>query len=121
MNDQRKQDRGQTNEYLVAYYGSTGEPLGRVRNLTTGGAMLISEERVAVPVCVQCRMVLPDIIEGCREISFVMESKYCNENKVAQWFETGYEFVDLTDHHRRIFQRLADEWMTVPPPKSPTI
>jgi hypothetical protein len=75
--------------------------------------MLISEAPVAVPAVVQCRMRLPDIIEGCREIFFDVESRWCQENKSAYWHETGYQFTNLSDLSRRVIERLMRDWMSV--------
>lgn len=113
MTDLRKHPRGYTDGYLVVYNEETGLPMGRLRNLTADGAMLICAEPVDTPSVLHCRMTLPDIIEGVRDISFKIEAKRCEENERAGWFELGCTFIELTDQAERIIKRLMNEWMTV--------
>ena len=113
MTDSRKYPRGHTDGYLVVYDERTGLPLGRLRNLTVEGAMLICTEPVDTPSILHCRMTLPDIIEGLRDLSFKIEGKWCEENQRAGWFELGCAFVDLTDQDEKIIKQLMNEWMTI--------
>ena len=113
MADSRKNPRGFTDGYLVVWDDKTGMPIGRLRNLTVDGAMLICTESVDTPSVIHCRMTLPDIIEGIRELSFKVEGKWCQENQRAGWFELGCAFVDLTDKGKKIISHLMKNWMTI--------
>lgn len=113
MTDSRKLPRGQTDGYLVVTDEKTGLPIGRLRNLTVEGAMLICTEPVDTPSVLHCRMTLPDIIEGIRDLSFKVEGRWCEENQRAGWFELGCTFVDLSDTGKKIIKQLMSNWMTV--------
>ena len=111
MSESRKEIRGQTNDYFTVYSRETGEPLGRLRNLTSEGAMVISENAVPTNEVIRCKMHLPDIIEGCREIRFEAECRWCEENKSAYWYEIGVKFVNLSKLSQKVIDRLVSDWM----------
>lgn len=113
MTDSRKHPRGHTDGYLVVYDEQTGLPLGRLRNLTAEGAMLICSEPVGTPSVIKCRLTLPDIVEGVRELSFKIEGKWCRENQRAGWFELGCVFVGLSQKGKRVIDHLIKHWMTI--------
>lgn len=113
MTDSRKRPRGYTDGYMVVHDDETGMPIGRLRNLTADGAMLICTEPVDTPSVIICRLTLPDIIEGVRDLTFIMEGKWCQENQRAGWFELGCCFVDLSEKGRRVIDHLIKEWMTI--------
>lgn len=112
MSESRKHTRGQTNDYFIAYNTDTGQAIGRLRNLTPEGVMLISGDPVAVPTTIPCRMSLPQLIEGCREIYFAVESRWCRENTRGGWYEVGCCFQDVPEKSKRVIEVLVQEWMT---------
>lgn len=111
MSESRKEIRGQTNDYFTVYSRETGLPLGRLRNLTSEGAMIISESALPTKQALRCKMQLPDIIEGCREIRFDAECRWCEENKNAYWYEVGIKFVNLSKLSRKVIDNLVRHWM----------
>ena len=113
MTDTRKHPRGHTDGYMVVYDNQTGLPLGRLRNLTVEGAMLICTEHVSTPSTLECRLTLPDVIEGVREFYFTIEGKWCQENQRAGWYELGCVFVDISPRNKTIINHLIENWMTI--------
>lgn len=111
MSKSRKEIRGQTNDYFTVYSRETALPIGRLRNLTSEGAMIISESAIPAKEVVRCKMKLPDIIEGCREIRFDAECRWCVENKNAFWFEVGIKFINLSKLSRKVVDHLVRDWM----------
>lgn len=111
MSEARSNQRGQTSDYFVVYDNVDEELLGRVRNMTTEGTMMITDRPIEVAQVVKCRMTLPDIIEGRREFYFDVECRWCQENKKANWYEAGFRFVNCTEQSSRIIARLVEEWM----------
>jgi len=112
MPDARKHTRGHTNDYFIAYNTDTGLAIGRLRNLTPEGIMLISGDPVEVPTTIQCRMSLPQYIDGFNEIYFAIESRWCRENLRGGWFEVGFCFQDLPERSKQIIDVLIEEWLT---------
>lgn len=113
MTDFRKHPRGSTDGYLVVHDNQTGLPMGRLRNLTVEGTMLICTEYIRTPSIMQCRLTLPDVIEGAREFYFELEGKWCQENQRAGWYELGCVFVNLSSKNKTIINHLIENWMTL--------
>lgn len=111
MSEARSNPRGHTSDYFVVYERVDGQLLGRVRNLTVDGTMLIVDRLLDVGHVLECRMTLPDIIEGRREFYFDIECRWCQKNKEAKWFEAGFRFVNRTEQSQKIIDRLVSEWM----------
>lgn len=111
MEDFRKKHRGSTNNYFLVFEVESGDIIGRLLNLTDDGLMLLSEEPVEASKKFECRMILPGMIEGCKEIYFKIESRWCNKNKRANWYETGYKINNKTDTCQKVLEILANEWM----------
>lgn len=110
MNDRRQTTRRRTCEYHLVYERDTGELVGRVTNLTANGLRLLTSGPVSVPELFHCRLRLPDTFNGAREIMFDIECRWCEYNKVGDWFESGFEFVDLTDLARGAIDIMIRDW-----------
>ena len=111
MNNQRKKERGYTNDYFLVFEIESGEIVGRLINLTTEGLMLINEDPVEMNKTFKCRMILPEIIEGSRELYFDLQSRWCQYNKRAKWHETGYEILNKTEVCSKVLQVIMKDWM----------
>jgi hypothetical protein len=111
MSGNRRQNRGRTSDYFIVYDLESGAPVGRLLDLSTTGARLMTDEPVDVPVRMSCRMALPDYVEGSREVRFEAETRWCQHNKVTGWHESGIEFTHLTDLAVRVIDRLVREFM----------
>ena len=112
MPEARKHVRGQTSDYFIVYNTETGAPIGRLRNLTAEGAMLISGEPISVPEKIQCQLALPQFIKGTREIFFTIESRWCRENTRAGWYEVGCRFEDIPERSQAVLDVLIRDFMT---------
>jgi hypothetical protein len=113
MNDRRKKPRRITSDYYVLFDQTSDEVIGRVVDLSAGGAMLITDEPLESLQRCQCRMSLPDFIRGRRFITFELESKWCQFNRVSNWYEVGCEFVDMDHELEEFVNYLIQNW----PPK----
>jgi hypothetical protein len=112
MPEARKHVRGQTNDYFIVYNSDTGAPIGRLRNLTAEGAMLISGDPIAAATKVQCQLALPRPINNTREIYFTIEIRWCRENIHAGWYEVGCLFEAIPDLSKAVLDVLVRDWMT---------
>lgn len=110
MSDRRNQARRRTSDYFLVYNDETDELIGRVMDLTTEGAMMISETSVEVPQTFKCRLVLPRMIGRHKNLHFEAECKWSRKNHRLGWYESGYRFVDLSDTTRKILTELLKDW-----------
>ena len=111
MGRERSLVRKRTSDYFLVYNRDTDELIGRLINLTTEGAMLISDDPIDVPTISKCKMVLPEEIEGCKEVTFDAKSKWCKRNEDFHWYETGYQFLNVSDVGKQIIILLTRDLM----------
>lgn len=111
MTNERQHVRRETSDYYLVYNRHNNQLLGRVRNLTVAGAMLISSEPAVQDNIYQCRMDLPEEIDGLSEVHFDAEVRWCRENEKAGWYECGLRFAGLDAKHARVIQKMLQNWM----------
>lgn len=111
MSERRKQVRKCTSDYFIVSDRETGARIGRVLDLTTDGAMMISETEVPVPTTFQCKMRMPRMIGRHRFLFFDAESKWCRQNQRLGWYETGYRLVNVPEDHLKIIEELTGDWV----------
>ena len=112
MSEGRQQVRKKTSDYFIVYNRVTDEMVGRILDLSETGAMMITAKEMPVPNHLQCRMHLPDRINGKPIVVFDIESKWCRRNIRFDWYETGYQFVNISDEAQEIIRRLTVDWKT---------
>ncbi len=110
MSERRALVRRETNDYFVAYKENSNEIIGRVLNLTPEGAMMISDDPIKVPSIHLCEMRLPDVIVGCRFLSFRVESCWCTQHERFEWYETGYKFIEISSNAKSIIKHIIGDW-----------
>ena len=114
MSDRRGRRRRRTSDYFLVYDQETNELIGRIIDLTAGGARLISEEPVPVPRTVQCKLVMPHMVGRHRHLYIEVECKWCKKNHRLGWHEAGYEFVNISEENHKIITELIGEWDSMP-------
>ena len=111
MQELRKKNRGYTNDYFLVFDMNTGEILGRLINLSPDGIMLISDDPIELNQTFKSRMILPELIDGKKEIYFDLQARWCNKNKRADWYETGYEIINKSENCLKVLYLLASKYM----------
>jgi hypothetical protein len=90
MRERRKHTRQGVQEYLTVYDCSTGEPIGRLANLSSEGAMFVTSGPVKATAAFRCRVELVRPILGRDEILFDAECRWCRKNVKRDRWESGY-------------------------------
>lgn len=111
MTNERPLVRRETSDYYLVYNRQNDQLMGRLRNLTVAGMMLITSEPLDEGLLFQCRMELTEAIEGCKEVQFDAEVRWCRENEHAGWYEAGFRFVAISEMHAAIIHRLLRTWI----------
>ncbi len=88
----------------------TDQPLGAIRDMTSGGCKLICREPIPAGQLFDCRMSLPEPILECKVLNFWVESKWCSFSEGENMFEVGFEFRDLTEIDRMLIKFLVVPW-----------
>jgi c-di-GMP-binding flagellar brake protein YcgR len=100
------------NDYFIVYDRVTDNLIGRLIDLSVGGAMMITEEPVEIPCISSCRMALPKKVRGYRQVEFDIMSKWCQRNDSIGMYETGYQFINLTRHSKELIKIIVEKWTT---------
>ncbi|MEW5794798.1 MAG: PilZ domain-containing protein [Candidatus Zixiibacteriota bacterium] len=91
--ERRKNERHSSRKYLKVHDHSTRELLGRLVNLSSDGAMLITPGPVKVSGTRRCAVQLVDQIMGRDEIIFDAECRWCRKNVKEDRWESGYRLT----------------------------
>ncbi|PKK82971.1 MAG: hypothetical protein CVT49_10935 [candidate division Zixibacteria bacterium HGW-Zixibacteria-1] len=88
--ERRKIERHAPREYIMVYDDRDGRPLGKLINLSTDGAMFITDGPIKPTTILQCRVKLKEPILGHDKIYFAAECRWCRKNVAAGHWESGY-------------------------------
>ncbi len=110
MQERRGADRRLPECELFVYDDSIDHPLGLVSDMTATGCKLKSTCPVKVGKLYKCRLIFPQLIFGITEVSFMAQVKWCHESDIADEFEMGLEFQDLTEKERMMLAFLIIPW-----------
>lgn len=110
MDEKRKLKRRHLIYYLRTYDRTTQALLGHLVDITPEGIMLISEKALAVGENYSMRISLPEDIFGKNEIDFEAHSQWCRRDINPDFFDTGFELIELTQADREIIEHMIDNY-----------
>ena len=108
--DGRKNNRRRVSEYFIAFDQISNCRIGVVFDLSVEGMMMITENRIEIPLILACRMALPAKVLGCDQLELSIEAKWSRQNDLTGVYETGFQFIDLTDHQQKLIRVILDKW-----------
>jgi len=114
LDDRRRAQRRHLIHYLGAVDGETGELIGRVVNISSGGVMVVSGQAIETEGLFRLRLVLPVDIAGSGEIPFDARSVWCSRNERTQLHDTGFELLDVTQKDIRAIESLIEAFGSIP-------
>lgn len=95
MNERRRQDRFETEQWYRVVDRDTGDQIGDLTNLSEDGAMFITEEPIETSASFKCRMELPESIENQTEVTFDAECMWSNQ--INGWSECGVKLLNISE------------------------
>lgn len=110
MQDRRRLGRRQLVYYLRVFDTTTGELLGHLVDLSAGGMMLLSDRPAREGETYRCRMVLPEAVDGRREVRFEARAIWSRGVARGGPYSSGFEFVDLAEDDARLIHRVEEEY-----------
>jgi len=87
--------------YLEVYDDETGDLLGHLVDLTTGGIKLISKHPIETEKAFSLRMMLPEGYFREKMLHFDGLSKWCDNDVNPEFFVTGFEVQKLEKKVRK--------------------
>lgn len=95
--------------YLRVFDHVSGQLLGNVVDISTKGIMVVSDAPMPVNTRFHLRMVLPDTVEGSKEVDFEAESRWCRNDANRDFYDTGFELIDPTVPFLDALDRLVED------------
>jgi hypothetical protein len=94
--NRRRHERKSLIYYLPATDLETGAMLGRLVDITVGGMLLVSSEKIA-PGKIYClKMELPREVSGKKALEIRARSLWGSRDVNPAYFVTGFQFQDMT-------------------------
>ncbi len=110
MQEKRKLKRRHLIYYLRVFDENSDQLIGHLVDITTEGAMLISEEPIKANTVFQLRMVLPAGIEGNKPISFDAQSIWCHKDVNPNFYASGFQLLNPAPEDVEVIEWLIDEF-----------
>jgi len=110
MLEKRKFQRRHLIYYLRVFDRDTVNLLGHLVDITSEGVMVISENPIEVGKIFHMRMILPKEIIGKEQISFDAVSKWSAKDVNPSFYDTGFEFQDVSRENIKIISQLIEDF-----------
>lgn len=95
--------------YLRIYDANTGALLGNLVDISTRGIMVVSEKAIDINRRFVLKMVLPDTLEGRKEVEFEAETRWCQNDTNPEFYDTGFELIDPSELFLDAVDRLVED------------
>jgi len=109
MHEQRTSPRIPVNEDIEVFDINSGQLLGHLGNISTGGFMLLSSTAPAIGQLFQLRIALPRPIEGSSSLQLGAECLWCDEAAGRESW-VGFHIIDISEQGISLIARLIDTW-----------
>ena len=110
MEERRKLQRKYLAFFTRVFDRRTGEMLGHLANVTTQGAMIISEAPVVTREEFRLRMDIPEEIFGKDHLDFEARTIWCQADINPRFFNTGFQFSNIAPQDIDIIERIIVEY-----------
>jgi len=110
MIERRKFQRKHLIYYLRIFDRNTTRLIGHLVDITPEGVMLMSEEPIETNTTLQLRMGLPKEIKKSKEITFDAKSLWCKKDINPDFYDTGFELLDVPREVVEIIKRLIRDF-----------
>jgi len=90
--------------YIDVYDTETGDPIGRLEDISSGGMRLFSDRDIPSNRLFSFGIKLPSDNGEYREIQFKARSIWCNHEPDSPYYHTGFSFTKIAGWDSRILQ-----------------
>lgn len=97
MLEKRKLKRRQLIYYLKVIDRTSGQPIGRLVDITTEGLMLVSSAKIEVGEQFKLKLCLPKEMGENRNVNFEARSVWSKTDVNPDFIDTGFQFVRVSD------------------------
>ena len=108
-NNKRAVPRRHLIYYLRVYDASTGGLIGNLVDISTKGIMVVSECQIPDHKRYVLKMVLPETVDGKKEVEFEAESRWCKNDTNPDFYDTGFELMNPSGSFLDAVDRLVED------------
>jgi hypothetical protein len=90
--------------------GITGRQVGNLLNITSGGAMVLSEKPIEPQTKMQLHIELPEGIAEKSELVIDATSLWHQPDINPEFFDVGFQFAQVSPTDQAIIQVLVEEY-----------
>lgn len=108
MKERRKVKRRYLLYYVRVYDADTRQQIGNLVDITTGGAMIISENPVTDKKSLRLRIELSDDVANKPYMDVTVRAKWCHPDIDPILYNIGFEIESIAPEDVRIIQRIVE-------------
>ena len=108
MDDIRSLKRRHLIYYLDVFDNESGKLLGKLVDITTRGIKLVSRVPIAIDIDYSLRLTFPEGYFRTRDLSFEARSIWSSNDVNPDFYDTGFEVINLDREGRKVIRRLID-------------
>lgn len=109
IESQRSYKRSSLLFYLQVVIRSTGQPVGRLVDITPEGIRLVSEEEIPTDTTFEFRVILPEGFSGGEYLDVDAKSVWSKRTPNPKLFESGFMLINGTDEQVEMIENLIAE------------
>jgi hypothetical protein len=107
--EKRSVSRVEARNEIEVVNASSGEPLGRLVNISSGGFMLLGNSVIEPNQLFQLRLVFSQPVNGCEAVKCGAESLWNNSASQASYHWTGFQIIDISDEHIAVLKEFINQ------------
>lgn len=110
MDERRKSQRKQTDQFFGVYHRETEEFIGRLIDMSTKGMLIHAVHEMESDIVYEFRVDLPKSIAGKRHLSFDAECIRCNKSDSSKDnFDIGFKITNIEFEELETIQYLLND------------
>ena len=110
MQDKRSSPRRRVNDDIEILDINSGQTLGHLGNISSGGFMLLANTAPNTGQLFQLRMLLPTPLGEAPHIELGAECLWCDASASGNQIWAGFQIIDITDEAIVLIDQLIDAW-----------
>ncbi len=108
MKDIRALKRRHLIYYLDVFDNKNEKMLGKLVDITTRGIKLVSRQPIDIDRDYSLRLIFPEGYFRSRDLSFEAKSVWSANDINPDFYDTGFEVINIDRESRRVIRRLID-------------
>jgi hypothetical protein len=113
MDERRRLDRKDFSYYMRLIDQDTGDLVGHLTDISTGGFKLDSQSPIPVEKDYKFRMDLTSEVANKPSMVFIARSKWCEVDPLDPFlYNVGFQLINIAPSDIEIFQRMMEKYGT---------